>query len=134
MVHPTGTASETPQTRSIIEVVANPDKFDGKLISVIGYLRIEFEGDALYLHEEDYLHGLVINSLWIELPDKVDNVVEQLQSLSSNYIFITGEFDAKKKGHMGMHAGTIKPTGKFGLWSKPSCPRRRPGCSRAAIR
>lgn len=114
--------SQVPQNLSMIELIANPDKFDGRLISVTGYLRVQFEGDALYLHQEDYLHGLTKNSLWIE---RSDEVVEQLESLDSNYIVIAGLFNAKNRGHMNMHSGSIRHIGKFGLWSKPNCPRSK---------
>jgi hypothetical protein len=39
---------------SLVQLIANPKKYDGKVIEVIGFLSLEFEGRALYLHKDDY--------------------------------------------------------------------------------
>jgi hypothetical protein len=41
----------------MIQLIANPQAWDGKHVRVIGFLRLEFEGDALYLHREDLRTG-----------------------------------------------------------------------------
>jgi hypothetical protein len=37
------TAAE-PENATLVQLIADPQKFDGKLIQVIGFLRLEFEG------------------------------------------------------------------------------------------
>ncbi len=37
------------ENTSLIRLIATPEKYDGKTIQVIGYLHLEFEGDAIYL-------------------------------------------------------------------------------------
>jgi hypothetical protein len=59
--------SETSHAVSFIELIANPAKFDGKLIFVTGFLGLDPpDGDMLYLHKEDYDHGLLLNAVSIE--------------------------------------------------------------------
>jgi hypothetical protein len=54
-----------PADVSLIQLIGNPDKYDGKSVRVIGFLRLEFEGDALYLHQEDFEHALTKNAIWV---------------------------------------------------------------------
>jgi hypothetical protein len=53
---------------SIVQLIANPERYDGKRVQFIGFLRIEFEGTAVYLHREDYEWGIGKNALWINIP------------------------------------------------------------------
>jgi hypothetical protein len=43
---------------SLVRLMATPEKYDGKAVQVVGFLRLEFEGNGLYLHQEDYEHGI----------------------------------------------------------------------------
>ena len=38
--------AEDPADVSLIQLIANPQMFDGKLVRVIGFLRLEFEGNG----------------------------------------------------------------------------------------
>jgi hypothetical protein len=38
---------------SVVQLIANPQLFDGKKVRFVGFLRREFEGDAFYLHRVD---------------------------------------------------------------------------------
>jgi len=50
---------------SLIKLIATPEKYNGKRIQVIGYLHLEFEGNAIYLHKEDEEAGLSKNGFWV---------------------------------------------------------------------
>ena len=65
-------AGDMPQDVSIVQLLATPEKFDGKLVRVIGFLCLAFEGDAVYLHREDFDHSLTQNALWVDVPEKRD--------------------------------------------------------------
>jgi hypothetical protein len=52
---------------SLIELIANPTKFDGKRVRIIGFLRLEFEGNAIYLSKSDFEHGVTKNGLWVSI-------------------------------------------------------------------
>jgi hypothetical protein len=90
---------------SLVQLIATPEKYDGKAILVVGFLRLEFEGNVLYLHEEDYKHGITKNSVWVVRNVKIN---ERTDALNMHYILLTGTFDAEHKGHMGLSNGSLK--------------------------
>ena len=92
---------------SIIELICNPDKYDGKKVMFEGYLNLGFENSAIYLHQEDSEHLLTKNGLWIILNDYL-NVNINLKEFDNQYVQIYGFFDSKGEGHMNAFSGTIK--------------------------
>lgn len=58
-----------PLRVGMVALLAAPRRYEGKLIRTIGFLCIEFENDALYLHEEDYRYGETKNSLSLRLSE-----------------------------------------------------------------
>jgi len=73
-------------------------------VSVKGFLRLEFEGNALYLHREDFEQNLTDNAVWIE-PAKLQTGT--IHAISDRYVIVVGKFEANKHGHMGLFGGTI---------------------------
>ena len=65
----TSVSAAEPLDVSMIQLLGTPEKFDSKFIRVYGFLRLEFEGKALYLHKEDYSQGLTKNSVWVDVPE-----------------------------------------------------------------
>jgi hypothetical protein len=59
---------DTAQEVSVIQLIAQPEKFDGKRVRFIGFLRLEFEGNAIFLHREDFDRGISRNGLWVNVP------------------------------------------------------------------
>ena len=103
-------AGDMPQDVSIIQLIATPEKFDGKFVSLIGFLCIAFEGDSIYLHREDLEKGIPRNGLWVDIPEKTD------PKLSMHYVLIEGIFDANDHGHMGMFGGAIRKVSRMTAW------------------
>jgi len=56
-------------TDSIISIIANPERYDGKNVRVHGYLHLEFEDFALYLSKDDADYLRTENSLGISFSD-----------------------------------------------------------------
>lgn len=104
-------AKEAVQDVSIIQLVASPEKYEGKAIRVFGFLRLEFEGNGLYLHREDYEKALYKNGLWVQLPMTGEN-----QKCNLKYVLIEGTFDSKDQGHLGLWSGAIKDVKRLELW------------------
>jgi len=104
------TVGEMPQDVSIVQLLATPEKFDGKLVRVIGFLCLAFEDDAVYLHREDFDHGLTQNALWVDVPEKRD------ESLSRKYVLLEGTFDASDHGQMGLFGGAIRKITRMSAW------------------
>ena len=111
--------AEDPIDTSLVQLIANPKALDGKLIRVIGFLNLEFEGDAVYLHKEDFEHAISQNGIWVDIPDDFKG----RSKLSGNYVLLEGIFDAKRHGHMGMFSGTIRTVSRAQVWSTPIKPR-----------
>lgn len=91
-------------TVSIIQLIATPEKYDRKVVRVMGFLRLEFEGDAIYLHEDDYRHGISRNGLMVVRNAKIN---EKANKLDRHYVVLEGTFDGSNRGNMGLNSGTI---------------------------
>lgn len=99
---------------SMIQLVATPEKYDGRQVRVIGFLRLEFEGDALYLHREDYENGLSRNAVFLSIPGGTPAGTKE--RVDNNYVIIEGTFDSKMKGHGHMYSGVIKDIKRLDPW------------------
>jgi hypothetical protein len=104
----------TVQDVSVVQLIAEPQKYDGKEVRFIGFLRIEFEGDAVYLHREDYEFGISQNALWIDIPHGMTK--QQQDAVNMRYVICVGIFRASRHGHMGMFSGEISDVQRLELW------------------
>jgi hypothetical protein len=68
------------------------------LIRLIGFLRLEFEGDVLYLHREDYEHAILGNVIWVNVTPEM---TKQKNTLNMHYVLLEGMFSSNDRGHMG---------------------------------
>jgi len=107
-----------PVDVSLIQLIANPTQFHQKHVRVIAFLNIEFEGDALYLHKQDYLHRISNNAVWIDLPEKIPNKA----AINQKYVIVEAVFRADRHGHMGMFSGSLTAPTRLDLWSDPADP------------
>jgi len=108
-------APDTLQDVSLIQLIAQPEKFEGKRVRFIGFLRVEFEGNAIYLHREDFDHGIGKNGLWVAIPD--DMTKQQRDEVNMHYVICVGVFAARWQGHMGMFSGEIRSVRRLQFWS-----------------
>lgn len=104
-----------------MRLIAAPERFAGKLVCVIGFLNIAFEGDAIYLHEEDFRRSLYMNSLSVQADD---GMMTDLKKLSGHYVLIQGIFDPSQKGHMGLSSGGITKISRADAWNPGPVPTR----------
>ena len=96
----------------MIQLISNPSAYNGKLIRVFGFARFEFEGTALYLHEEDYKQMLTRNGVWLSMAEK--------KELDRKYALIEGVFNANNRGHLGLWSGSLEKVTRAVEWQ----PRR----------
>ena len=101
---------------SIVQLLATPEKYDGKLVRVIGVGNLEFEGDYLSLNKEDYAYSAG-NSIWIELGEKAISYNEA-KEYNGKYVIVEGFFDKKDRGHLAMFCGSIKNISRYQLWER----------------
>lgn len=100
---------------SMIQLIANPERYDGSPIRLIAFLNLEFEGNALYLHREDYEKALPANAIWISL---TDHQARASLKLSGGYVLVEGTFRAKNRGHLGMFAGSVDQITRIQSWER----------------
>ena len=88
-------SSQADVTVSLIQLIANPEKYDGEHFGIIGFLRLEFEGNRLYLHEEDYKNALRDNSVGLDVTRKQR---QEFEDRNMHYVLVAGTFKAGKRG------------------------------------
>ena len=107
-------ANQYAKDVTMIQLIANSEKYDGQLVRVIGVGNLEFEGNCISLNKEDLKYG-VGNSIWIELGEKAISY-EEAQQYNGEYVIIEGVFDKDDCGHMNMFCGSIKNISRYALW------------------
>ena len=100
---------------SIYELLANPLRFDGKRVRLIGFAHFEFEGNALYPHRDDWDQRILRNGLWLHPPPHGD-------SLSDHYVLVEARFRARPQGHLGLWSGTLDSVTRLVRWEPPHEP------------
>jgi hypothetical protein len=68
-------------------------------VQVIGFVSLEFEGNAIYLHQDDYKHRISKNGLCI---DVTDDIRKKKADFDQKYVLLVGTFNAKETGHTGL--------------------------------
>ncbi len=91
---------------SIIQLIANPEKFDGKPVLVTGFVHVEFEGTGVYLNKEDYRHGIEKNGPAIGVEQGGKFVISK-KKYASKYCSIAGTFRANPNGSSSLWSGSI---------------------------
>ena len=87
---------------SVIQLIANPNAYDGKRVRTSGYVHFQFEGNAVYLHKEDFIHDLYSNGLYLNADESIRAACQD------RYASLEGLFSAKDRGHMSLWSGMIR--------------------------
>lgn len=111
---------QKPVRVSLVQLVATPERYDGKQVSVVGFLVFGFEGDGLYLHKEDYDNGIDANAVRV---DRTQDMSRDLEKLNRNYVQIVGAFRQEGSPFGFASEGHIVNVQKCELWSQPDHPR-----------
>ncbi|MEZ5405709.1 MAG: hypothetical protein R3F23_05875 [Verrucomicrobiia bacterium] len=106
---------------TLLQILAQPEKYHEKEVQIIGYLHLEFEGNGLYLHKEDFDNSILGNMIWI---NSTKEMIKNLDKLNDKYVIIRGLFDAKNHGHMGLFSGALSEITRCEVWSDPRKPIR----------
>ncbi|WP_157724149.1 hypothetical protein [Winogradskyella sediminis] len=103
-------------TLSLVNLIATPGKYHEKKIQIIGYVNVEFEGNGIYLHKDDYDHGIYSNGFWISI-DK--NIRQQIadEKMNKSYVLLEGTFNMNQRGHMGLWSGEIENITRIIKWN-----------------
>jgi hypothetical protein len=79
---------------SLVQLLANPEKYDGKRVRVVGYVHVDANASGIYLHKEDEEHHLLKNGLWVQLAEGVSGGACQ-----DSYVLVEGTYRARSTGH-----------------------------------
>lgn len=112
--------SVEPIGLSLIQLIANPEKYHGKSVRVVGFVHLEFEGNAIYLHKEDFDRFLPRNALWLSITDEID---KQADTYNNKYVLVEGTFNAENMGHLGMCSGSIEKIKRLEPWFEERKPK-----------
>jgi hypothetical protein len=112
---------QQPMHVSVLQLITTPDKFDGQVISVIGFLSLSREQDVLYAHQEDATHLILDNGVVV---DRTEQLGRDKKSLDRKYVQIVGLFRGGGKRTMPF-VGTISSVSHCELWSDPDQPITR---------
>jgi len=106
-------ATEKAETVSIVQLIATPEKYEDKLITIRGFVHLEFESNAIYLHKEDYEQSLYSNGLWLNAREckRIGG-----QAFDTGYAWVTARFTAKRHGHMGLWPGELQDVQDCSGW------------------
>lgn len=85
---------------SMIQLVASPERFEGKRVQLLGYCRFGFEEHSLYLHREDSLLLNTANAVWLD-------TTERREDLNETFVRVEGTFTARDHGHLGLWPGAL---------------------------
>ena len=98
-------------TASIVQLLANPERYDGLRVRTFGYIHLEFEGNAIYLHQEDERKGLYANGLWVSLATGISP-----HDCTDSYVLVEGTFSVGDRGHMGLWSGAVSDITRCLKW------------------
>jgi hypothetical protein len=101
---------------SIYQLIANPEKYNGKEIYVVGFMHMEFEGDVLYAHREDWAHTLIQNGIAFDVPK---SSYSSWIKINNSYVIAQGTFSATERGHLALRAGSLTNITKLVKWRGP---------------
>jgi hypothetical protein len=102
-----------PEILSIINLIATPEKYDGKKVRIVGYITLYFEGTALFLHKEDLDNVITKNAVWVDISRLA---IDSLKKYNNHYVIIDGIFNSHMNGHMGVYSGSVKNITWLELW------------------
>lgn len=110
-----GTANHLAKSVSLMQLIVNPEKYHGKLVSVIGVSNVGIEKNSICFSKE---HSQYIGEecFWI-VPDyeALKTTPEELAKFNGKYVLMEGVFNKDNHGHMGMLAGALENITRFEL-------------------
>ena len=99
-----GPALGQAPTASLVQLIASPEKFDGKSVIIEGVINFEFEGNALYMTKEHWKHSGYSFGIWLDADDRI---ARGWRWANGVYCVLKGTFKADDRGHMGLWMGSL---------------------------
>ena len=103
-----GTMGGDPETVPLLRLIVDGATYDGREVWVSGVLRVEYEGDSLYLTREHFEMRIRENSVWVSFYEGLDAEAADLARLNGRYVYVQGTFSATEHGHGVRRNGSIQ--------------------------
>ncbi len=109
-------AQQQPLSVSLIQIIANPEKYNGKFVRIGGYLHNKFEDSGLYLSKDHADRLMGREGIWISYSNKLTlqpKTEEGIRYFDTKWVLLEGIFQYKSEnghGHMGAFSGELKNT------------------------
>jgi len=93
------------QRVSMIDLIANPNRYDGQLVQVSGVFSFGSENNAIWFGEESRTFKATENALWVNIKGAD---YEDAKKYDGKHGALAGTFHKKKcSGHMCLFAGEL---------------------------
>jgi hypothetical protein len=96
-------SSSAPE--SMVAIIASPARYDGLIVSVVGYVVVRFEGTAVFQSEEDYHWGRGENAIRLRLPD--ERGLDPYARFDRKVCLVSGVYRAGTPGRERLEVGTL---------------------------
>jgi hypothetical protein len=106
-------AAAEPQPVPMQQLLADPQGFEGKRVRVVGFLRLEFGRNALYLDRNDFNTSVLEHALRLEL---TDSQLRSSSKLNNGRVLVEGVFNAESTGQVGVWPGSLKHIVRLHMW------------------
>jgi hypothetical protein len=104
---------------SMYELVALPNKFDGRRIVVTGFMFLGPRSTELFVHQEDEKHEILENGISLV---RTKQMQDQKAELNFKYVRIVGRFKVRDSGIPPFTGGVLTDIEGCMLWSDPEHP------------
>ena len=106
---PVAGQTERPIRVSIISLIANPERYEGKLIQLQGLVTVKFELNAVWLGADSLKHLDVDNAIALRLSGdgEPEDLAERAKQYDEKFVPIVGRFTAEEHGHLSLYPGEI---------------------------
>jgi hypothetical protein len=102
----------TSNNISMINLIASPEKYNGKKIKIIGFVNAEFGKNGVYLSKDDYENSIYKNGILISQPESVrKNILDK--NLDKRYMYIEGTFKMNEADYNGPWSGKLERVTKM---------------------
>jgi hypothetical protein len=100
---------EVPKHVPILEIILNCPRFDGREVTVLGAVALEFENQTVCPTKE-FLEADTLNCLWLSTDESwPQNEVGRVTRAISrgDYLVIDGRVSCNDRGHLSLYGGTL---------------------------
>jgi hypothetical protein len=88
-----------PTSVSLIQLIATPEKYEGRRVRVEGFCRFVHEEQSVYLHREDAELLNTDNGVWLH--------VKQREDVNGVFVRVEGTFTRQNRGHLDAWPGAL---------------------------